>query len=138
MSEPVVLVVEDEALILETVVDALECHGFRVIAATTGDEALRLLELARIDVLFTDIDLPGKTDGRALARSARARWPGLNVIYASGRHPFASAADMVPGARYLPKPYRPAKAIAEIEALIGKPVLAADRPLVRSAGCQAP
>ena len=117
-SEPVVLVVEDEALILLTIADALAEQGFRVVTAMSADEAVKILADEGVDLLFTDIDLPGRKNGKVLAREAQARKPGLKVIYASGRYLSLSAEDMVPGSRYIPKPYRPSRVCSEIAELL--------------------
>src|SRR5579872_2369799 len=80
-----VLLVEDEFLICEMVAEALSEQGFCVHTADNGIEALRQLAAGPVDVLFTDINLPGGMDGTALARRARELIPDLPVVYASGR-----------------------------------------------------
>jgi CheY-like chemotaxis protein len=71
-----VLVVEDEDLIRSMVVDDLVEAGFDVLQADSGDEALTYLDAAPpVDVLFTDIRMPGSTDGWQLAEKFRARDP---------------------------------------------------------------
>jgi CheY-like chemotaxis protein len=60
-----------------------------------------------VDVLFTDINLPGKMDGAALARRARELFPDLPVIYASARATMLAPDARVPGAIIVPKPYEP-------------------------------
>jgi CheY-like chemotaxis protein len=81
-----VLLVEDEVLISDTVCDALKEGGFVVHHADTADAAWRYLENGNeIDVLFTDINLPGEIDGAELAARARAVRPELPIVYASGR-----------------------------------------------------
>ncbi len=81
-----VLLVEDEPLISDIATDALEEQGFEVTAASNAREALhRLMVGSPIDILFTDVNLPGGMDGAALARRARELRPDLPVIYTSGR-----------------------------------------------------
>src|SRR5262249_42586710 len=63
---------------------------------------------APIDVLLTDINLPGGMDGTALARRARESQPDLTVIYASARAATLKQEARVPGSLVLPKPYEPA------------------------------
>jgi len=80
-----VLFVEDEFLISEWVAQALSEQGFCVQAVSTAAEALQALRRDPVDVLFTDINLPGDMDGTALARRAREMQPHLPVVYASAR-----------------------------------------------------
>jgi len=83
-----VLVVEDEVLIRLAVADALRSAGLDVIEAATGDEALAVLgSSATVDLVFTDIQMPGSTDGLALAQIVRQTRPTLRVIVASGNAP---------------------------------------------------
>jgi DNA-binding response OmpR family regulator len=102
-----VLFVEDEFLISEWVSQALSDQGFCVQAVSTAAEALRALRCDPVDVLFTDINLPGDMDGAALARRAREMQPQLPVIYASARSNALNPVDRVPGSTFLPKPYEP-------------------------------
>ena len=100
-----VLLVEDEVLISDTVSDALKEGGFVVHHADTADEAWRYLENGnQIDVLFTDINLPGEIDGAELANRARALRPELPIVYASGRHK-SSDFGLVPRSVFVSKPY---------------------------------
>jgi CheY-like chemotaxis protein len=100
-----VLVVEDEFLIAEWVAESLTEQGFDVRTASNAGEALRQLASEPIDVLMTDINLPGGMDGAALARRAREMSPQLPVIYASARVATLAAEARVPGALVLRKPY---------------------------------
>ncbi len=109
-----VLVVEDEVLIRMIVSDALRDAGYSVIEAMNGDEAVEILGAsAVIDLIFTDVRMPGAVDGLALLGYARSRFPDLPVIITSGHlQPAAAFAD---GAtEFLSKPYRPEQVIAVI------------------------
>jgi DNA-binding NtrC family response regulator len=98
-----VLFVEDEALISDLVCDVLTEGGFDVHLEDTADAALRYLEDGNeIDVLFTDINVPGDIDGAELASRAREMRPELPVIYTSGR---ASPHELVPRSVFVNKPY---------------------------------
>jgi len=104
-----VLVVEDESLIRTLVADYLSDSGFDVHEAESGDEALDYLKTgAAVDVLFTDIELPGSINGVRLAECARAMRPELPVVYASGGTRAGDLRAPVPRSRFLPKPYDPA------------------------------
>jgi CheY-like chemotaxis protein len=101
-----VLVVEDEVLISDTVCDALKAGGFNVFHAETADAAWQYLQDgADIDLLFTDINLPGEMDGAELAARARDLRPELPIVYASGRHTSSDLAELVPRSVFLNKPY---------------------------------
>jgi len=99
-----VLLVEDELLVREVAFEDLSEAGFDVVTASDGDEALEILgQRADFDLLFTDIRMPGSTDGWGLAREAKRLIPGLRVIYATG---FGDAGDdLAPDERYVCKPY---------------------------------
>jgi len=113
-----VLVVEDEALISEWVSEVLEDEGFDVHTVASAEEAVAYLDEADdVDVLFTDINLPGPMDGTRLAQVARARKPQLGVIYASGRLPSLDPHVRVPGSTFVPKPYMPSQIVTLIARL---------------------
>jgi len=106
--EPIrVLLVEDELLISAWVAESLAELGFAVHAVANAADALRHLASARVDVLFTDINLSAGMDGAALARRARELLPNLVVVYASART-LPDAKARVPGSIFVPKPYVPA------------------------------
>ena len=108
-NEPIhVLLVEDELLISEWVAQSLSEQGFVVQTATNAADALSHLASDPVDVLFTDINLPGGMDGAALARRARELLPHLPVVYASARVTMLAPEARVPGAIVVPKPYEPA------------------------------
>src|SRR5580693_5113417 len=102
-----VLLVEDEFLISEWVAQALSEQGFAVQTAANASDALGHLASDQVDILFTDINLPGGMDGAALARRAREMLPNLPVVYASARATMLAPDVRVPGAIIVPKPYEP-------------------------------
>jgi CheY-like chemotaxis protein len=79
-----ILAVEDNEGLRRVVVRQLNDLGYRVIEAHDGPTALKILENEPIDVLFTDIMMPGGMSGYDLAKSAVARWPVLKVLLTSG------------------------------------------------------
>jgi DNA-binding NtrC family response regulator len=102
-----VLVVEDEFLIREMMAEALTEEGFEVRAVGNADDALALLARGEAcDVLFTDINLGGEVDGAMLSWAARTLRPNLPVLYASGAVSGLHQIKPVPGATFVPKPYR--------------------------------
>jgi CheY-like chemotaxis protein len=113
-----VLLVEDEALISMIVADELRDRGFVVEEVATGDDALRHLQSgAPVDIIFTDINLPGTIDGAELAKRARAMRPELPIVYASGRYAEFGMKGMVARSLFVPKPYSPAEVCTLIERL---------------------
>jgi CheY-like chemotaxis protein len=101
-----VLLVEDEPDLLETAEALLHDLGYAVIRATDGPSALREIESGRvIDVLVTDLMMPGGVDGAALARAARTVRPDLPVVIASGYLEASAAHTAVPHAPVVRKPY---------------------------------
>ena len=109
-----VLAVDDDRLVLMGTVGMLEDLGHAAIEATSGEAALAVLHSGEdVDVLVTDQAMPGMT-GTELIRAARARWPKLPVILATG---YAEPAGIDPGIPVLKKPYAQqtlAKAIARV------------------------
>ncbi|SFB57047.1 Response regulator containing CheY-like receiver, AAA-type ATPase, and DNA-binding domains [Rhizobium sp. NFR07] len=99
-----VLVVDDEPLIRFATVDALEAAGFEVVEAGNADEAFILFEGTQIDAVFTDVNMPGSTDGLGLMNRIRSRSPGTRVIVTSG-HVRLGAFDLASGVSFIPKPY---------------------------------
>lgn len=116
---PVLLVVEDDFLVRLTLVDALHDGGFAVLEANDAEEALALVcDHAEIAAMLTDINLPGGSDGFALARAARVIRPALPVVYASGRYGAPESGKSVEGSRFLAKPFTPALACATIQEML--------------------
>jgi CheY-like chemotaxis protein len=102
-----ILVVEDDFLVRLDISDELISAGFRVIQAASADEALRVLQGGvAIDLVLTDVRMPGTLDGVELARRVRAAWPRLKIIMVSGDLPSVPADGSVD--LFFAKPYRPA------------------------------
>jgi CheY-like chemotaxis protein len=114
---PVILFVEDEALLRLVIADELREAGFEVIEAADGGSALDALkDGARIDLLFTDIRMPGRLNGWDVAEQARSLKPDIPVIYATG---FSDdGVRLVPNGRFFKKPYR-ASAIVDAARELG-------------------
>jgi CheY-like chemotaxis protein len=100
-----VLVVDDEPMIRYATVDALEQAGYEVVEAGNADEALMLLKQKPVDVVFTDINMPGSMDGLGLVSHVREMAPATRVIVTSG-HVRLGRFDLASGVAFLPKPYR--------------------------------
>ncbi len=104
-----ILVVEDDDLVRNLVVEQLEFLGYEVVWAASGPEALeRLKQHADIDLLFTDVVMPGGMSGRVLANEAKEMRPDLPVLYTSGytENAIVHHGRLDPGVQLLQKPYR--------------------------------
>lgn len=105
---PRVLVVEDEFLVRDMIVYELTLAGFEVLEAASAEDALALVPACdRLDLLFTDIRLPGM-DGWQLAESIRSHHADVPVIYASG---YADRVHRLPRSKFLQKPYMPSQVL---------------------------
>jgi len=104
-----VLVAEDEDALREMVVNVLRIQGYTVLEAASGAQALELWHKSDrpIDLLLTDMVMPGGIMGRELAECLLDQSPSLKVIYTSGYSPGMAGNDATPfkGRNFLPKPY---------------------------------
>jgi DNA-binding NtrC family response regulator len=119
-SPPVILIVEDEALIRMCAVAAMTDAGFFVIEAIHAADALAILHIRAGDirVLFTDIHMPGAMDGLGLAHHAARHWPQIAVLITSGKARF-QVPELPDGCRFVSKPYDPDHVIKHIQELVG-------------------
>lgn len=103
---PYALVVDDDPIILMDTTAILEDAGFRVHEAMNGDEAKSVLEKhgPNIVLLFSDVDMPGSTNGFDLARHADGNWPHIEIVIASG-HVLPKKGDMPERATFVSKPF---------------------------------
>lgn len=104
-SRIVILVVEDEPFVRMIAVDILIEHGMIVFEAGCVEEALKVIQAeGRIDLLFTDINMPGDLDGLDLAEIAHRQQPDLELIVTSGGMNMTD--DKIPDhGVFIPKPY---------------------------------
>lgn len=101
----VVLVVDDIALIRMGAVDLVQSAGYEALEAQDADEAIHILESRDdIDLVFTDVQMPGTMDGIKLAHFIRNRWPPVQLIVASGRD-ILEESSLPTGSQYFSKPY---------------------------------
>jgi CheY-like chemotaxis protein len=102
----VVVIADDEDLLRQVAREALEDEGFITF---TAENAIAALEICRsqaeaVDVLFTDIRMPGRMDGLELAHRVRERWPWILIIITSG-NVFVGRDQLPEGAYFERKPY---------------------------------
>jgi signal transduction histidine kinase len=113
-----ILVVEDQDEIRQLLADSLEQFGHEVRAARAAEEAIEILgRSARVDVLVTDITLPGGMTGLDLVRKARELMPDLKILTISGNASEESIrASSLDRCAFLPKPFRP----SDLERAVGE------------------
>lgn len=101
----VVLVVEDDSIIRMGAVDLVLSAGYDALEASGADEAIRILESrSDIDLVFTDVQMPGTMDGIKLSHYIRDRWPPVRLLVASG-NAILEESSLPTGSRFFPKPY---------------------------------
>ena len=113
-----VLLVEDEVLIRTPVAHMFRGAGFIVIEASSADEAWSFLQAgAPVDLVFSDIQMPGSMDGAELARKVKESYDHIVIVLTSGRE------GPPPGDNqhhFIRKPYRSANVVAMMMSLLGR------------------
>ena len=116
-----VLVVDDEASVRMLVCEALEESGYRTIDAPDAASAMRVLDSdARIDLLITDVGLPGLANGRQMADAARLKRPRLKVLFVTGFAETAAIGQraLPEGMRVLAKPFTIETIVARVRTIL--------------------
>jgi CheY-like chemotaxis protein len=116
-----ILVVEDEEKVRTASVEMLEELGYRVLEANDGPSALKLAEAKpAIDLLFTDVVLPGGINGKQLADEIRRALPDVKVLYTTGyaRNAIVHHGRLDPGVELISKPFSFAELAAKIRAVL--------------------
>jgi DNA-binding response OmpR family regulator len=117
----VILVVEDDQLVQSVVEESLTEGGFEMVIASSGRNALELLDSSggKYRALVTDINLgPGDVDGWDVARHAREIDPNFPVVYMSGKDAAEWPSKGVPNSIMLPKPFAPAQLVTAVSQLL--------------------
>ena len=118
LDHPVVLLVEDEPLVRLTQVDILREAGFWVLEAEDADEAFETLRGRQdVNVVLTDVDMPGSINGFEFARLVAQGWPEVGVMVISGKA-FPDAGDLPPSAVFVAKPVYPDTLVEHLKALL--------------------
>lgn len=105
LKAPIALVVDDEPLILMDTADMIADEGYAVVEASTADQAYRFLDRhSSLQLLFTDVEMPGELDGFDLARIVGERWPHISVVVASGAA-VPGPGDIPDNATFINKPF---------------------------------
>lgn len=116
-----ILVVDDNDHVREVAVNQLTKLGYRVIAVSSGTEALKMLSGGvDVDLLFTDVVMPGDISGRELADEARRQRPDLKVLFASGYFEGALVrkGEIEQNVQFIVKPYRRKDLADKVEAVL--------------------
>ena len=104
-------------------VDIVEDAGFTAVEAINADDALSILESrSDIELLFTDIQMPGSMDGLKLAYAVHDRWPLIKIILVSGQLKLTDA-DKPPDSLFFGKPLGVPQMIAEMQEMMGNGML---------------
>jgi CheY-like chemotaxis protein len=113
------LVVEDDEDVRHVTVSALESLGFRVLEAEDGDEALaRLMVDSGVDLIVSDVKMPGSLTGTELARRVRSEWPWIHILLTSG---YVDAEEDLGSFDVLFKPYRVAELATKVQEVLTQP-----------------
>jgi CheY-like chemotaxis protein len=117
---PTILVVEDEILVRTVIAAYLRDCGFDVVEAGNAEEAVRVLEASiRVDIVFSDVNMPGSLDGFGLVQWLRRERPGLKIILTSGAaQAVKDASDLCAHVPILAKPYDYAELARQLRALL--------------------
>jgi len=104
----IVLVVEDDSMVRRYVVTQIESLGYTTLEAANAADALKILDTTEIDLLFTDVIMPGTMNGRQLVEQALKGKPSLKVLYTSGytENAIVHHGRLDSGVLLLAKPYR--------------------------------
>jgi two-component sensor histidine kinase/CheY-like chemotaxis protein len=120
---PSILVVEDEMLLRMRAVDMVEDAGYQAVEAINADAALAILESrSDIELLFTDIQMPGSMDGLKLAHAVHERWPAIKIILVSGQLKLTDD-DKPADSLFFGKPLDVKQMIAEMQGMMGEGAL---------------
>jgi two-component system, response regulator PdtaR len=117
-SSTVILTVEDEGFLSLYLDELLQLNGYTVIGTGNADQAIKILESRHdIQIVITDISMPGSMDGLDLAAAVSDRWPPIKIIITTG---FArpAANKMPPDSIFVPKPYDAKTITAAVERLL--------------------
>jgi signal transduction histidine kinase/DNA-binding response OmpR family regulator len=118
-----ILVVEDDLAVQATTVDILSALGYRVLKANDGQSALTILQSGiAVDMLFTDVVMPGTLRSPELARQAKQLLPQIEVLYTSGytQNAIVHGGRLDPGVELISKPYRREDLARKIRSMFAK------------------
>lgn len=117
-----ILIAEDEVLIRLALAEYLRECGYRVLEASNADEAIAVLQAEQaVELVFSDVQMPGSTDGFGLARWVRANRPTIKVILTSGvARSCAVAGELCEDGPIEAKPYHPSRLLERIRRTLAR------------------
>jgi CheY-like chemotaxis protein len=116
-----VLIIEDEALVRSEVSELLRECGFRVVEVDSAAAAMGAIRSGRVDLVFSDIRMPGPIDGLGLAEWLRQHYPAIPVMLTSGSADAAQQARAVCAeGQFVMKPYRLSDVVERMRTLVAK------------------
>ena len=116
---PTILVVDDEVLVRVVIAEYLRDCGYRVVEAGSAEDAVTILNSQlKVDIVFTDLELPGRSSGLELARWIRKHYPDMKVIVTSGIYSSAElAGELCEAGPPIVKPYESDVVVQRIRSL---------------------
>jgi len=121
MPGPTILLAEDDDMVRSFVCSILQSHGYRVLPADNGMEAMRLADLVgvnRIDLVLTDIEMPALS-GLQLVRHLKRLRPGLKVLYMTG-HRYVLVDELEAEGLVIEKPFAYSTLVRQVEACLSE------------------
>lgn len=110
-----ILLVEDEPFILMDVELQLQQDSHIVVSASNADKAIVVLRNEAVDLVLSDIDMPGSMDGIGLAAAVRDRWPSVRIVLMSGKQ--RPTLDELPSeTRFMSKPFNKSQLLQAVRA----------------------
>lgn len=114
-----VLVVEDELFVREPIAEYLRDCGYHVLEAEDARQAISLIESVEgVDVVFSDIRMPGDMDGFALAQWLRTNHPEVSILLTSGYYASRKSSGPIEDVKLIEKPYSQAQVLRRIRSLL--------------------
>ncbi|MBB2983391.1 hybrid sensor histidine kinase/response regulator [Paraburkholderia tropica] len=132
-----ILVVEDDLRVQATVVETLKQLGYTVLKADDAQSAQAVVQSGvRIDLLFTDVVMPGAMSSTELAKFATRAYPGLKVLFTSGytQNAIVHGGRLDPGVHLLSKPYSREQLASKLRALLGPARVHEEEPMAAQSG----
>jgi two-component system, response regulator PdtaR len=119
---PTILVVDDDVLVRTVVAAYLREFGFNVVEAGRADEAIRVLQAGvPIDLVFSDVNMPGDMDGFGLAAWLHQEHPDIKVMLTTGAHAVVQrAGEVVTRGEVLAKPYKYDVLLLRLREMLGR------------------
>lgn len=118
MAQPSILVLEDDEIIRSLMVDVLEEFGAHVTSFPSADDGMIFLERddEQVDLIVSDIQMPGLLNGYDLSKVVAHRWPSIQVLLTSGNTSLAS--ELGGRVRFLPKPWSTERLLECVESAL--------------------